>query len=128
MDDLGWRSREAVRAGCGYEGGVWGPLRPFPPSDPNKAPAATSRTPAGLHHQFLAPAEAVLAPATYRPLTYQDLYPAASSPLRIPRARPTPYPLPNIQADKDQEGLSLQAGLGLLSPTAICLGSRQDPQ
>ncbi|XP_030620224.1 T-box transcription factor TBX10 [Delphinapterus leucas] len=68
--------------------------------DPNKAPAFTSRTPARLHHQLLAP-KALLASATYRPLTYQGLYPGASSPLRIPRARPTPYPLPNIQADRD---------------------------
>uniref|UniRef100_A0A8C6CE96 T-box transcription factor 10 n=1 Tax=Monodon monoceros TaxID=40151 RepID=A0A8C6CE96_MONMO len=67
--------------------------------DPNKAPAFTSRTPARLHHQLLAP-KALLASATYRPLTYQGLYPGASSPPRIPRARPTPYPLPNIQADR----------------------------
>ncbi|KAM5224261.1 T-box transcription factor TBX10 [Hipposideros larvatus] len=96
--------------------------------DPNKAPASTSRTPARLHHQLLAPPEALLAPATYRPVTYQDLYPGVSSPLGIPRARPTPYPLPNIQADRDQEGLPLPAGLGLLSPSTMCLGSRQDPQ
>ncbi|XP_057408461.1 T-box transcription factor TBX10 [Balaenoptera acutorostrata] len=96
--------------------------------DPNKAPAFTSRTPARLHHQLLAPPEALLAPATYRPLTYQGLYPGASSPLRIPRARPTPYPLPNIQADRDQGGLRFPAGLGLLSPTAVRLGPGQDPQ
>ncbi|XP_066216096.1 T-box transcription factor TBX10 [Saccopteryx leptura] len=96
--------------------------------DPNKVPASTSRTPAQLHHQLLAAPEALLAPATYRALTYQDLYPGASSPLGIPRARPTPYPLLNIQADRDQRSLPLQAGLGLLSPTAMCLGSHQDPQ
>ncbi|XP_032976758.1 T-box transcription factor TBX10 [Rhinolophus ferrumequinum] len=96
--------------------------------DPNKVPASTSRTPARLHHQLLAPPEALLTPATYRPLTYQDLYTGVSSPLGIPRARPTPYPLPNIQADRDQEGLPLQAGLGLLSPSTMCLGSRQAPQ
>ncbi|XP_024430290.2 T-box transcription factor TBX10 [Desmodus rotundus] len=101
---------------------------PFPPSDPNKAPASTSRAPARLHHQLLATTERLLAPATYRALTCQDLYPRASSPLGIPRARPAPYPLPNIQADRAQGGLHLQAGLGLLSPTAVCLGSRQDPQ
>ncbi|XP_011379932.1 T-box transcription factor TBX10 [Pteropus vampyrus] len=96
--------------------------------DPNKAPASASRTPARLHHQLLAPPEALLAPATYRPLAYPDLYPGASGALRIPKARPTPYPLPNIQADRDQEGLPLQAGLGLLSPPATCLGSHQAPQ
>ncbi|XP_045710695.1 T-box transcription factor TBX10 [Phyllostomus hastatus] len=96
--------------------------------DPNEAPASTSRAPARLHHQLLATPEALLAPTTYRALTCQDLYPGASSPLGIPRARPTPYPLPNIQADRDQGGLPLQAGLGLPSPTAVCLGSRQDPQ
>ncbi|XP_053518905.1 T-box transcription factor TBX10 [Artibeus jamaicensis] len=101
---------------------------PFPPSDPNKAPASTSSAPARLHHQLLATPEALLAPATYRTLTCQDLYPGASSPFGIPRARPTPYPLPNIQADRDQGGLPLQAGLDLLSPTAVCLGSCQDPQ
>ncbi|XP_019593489.2 T-box transcription factor TBX10 isoform X2 [Rhinolophus sinicus] len=96
--------------------------------DPNKVPAFSSRTPARLHHQLLAPPEGLLAPATYRPLTYQDLYTGVSSSLGIPRARPTPYPLPNIQADRDQEGLPLQAGLGLLSPSTMCLGSRQAPQ
>ncbi|XP_054426662.1 T-box transcription factor TBX10 [Pteronotus mesoamericanus] len=95
---------------------------------PNEAPASTSRTPARLHHQLLAAPEALLAPATYRALTCQDLYPGASSPLGIPRPRPTPYPLPSIQADRDQGGLPLPAGLGLLSPTAKCLGSRQEPQ
>ncbi|KAM8816634.1 T-box transcription factor TBX10 [Rhynchonycteris naso] len=96
--------------------------------DPNKAPASTSRTPAQLHHQLLAAPEALLAPATYRALTYQDLYPGASRPLGIPRARPTPYPLLNIPADRDQGSLPLQTGLGLLSPTAMCLGSRPDLQ
>lgn len=117
------------RAGQAWvRGELWGSLRPFPPSDPNKAPASTSRAPARLHHQLLATTERLLAPATYRALTCQDLYPRASSPLGIPRARPAPYPLPNIQADRAQGGLHLQAGLGLLSPTAVCLGSRQDPQ
>ncbi|XP_040494718.1 T-box transcription factor TBX10 [Ursus maritimus] len=96
--------------------------------DPNKALASNSRTSARLHHQLLAPAEALLAPATYQSLSYQGLYPGASSPLRIPRARPTPYPLPSIQADRDQEGLPVPARLGLLSPTAMCLGPVQDPQ
>uniref|UniRef100_A0A8C4LAK9 T-box transcription factor 10 n=1 Tax=Equus asinus TaxID=9793 RepID=A0A8C4LAK9_EQUAS len=95
--------------------------------DPNKAPASTSRTPARLHHQLLAPPEALLTPATYRPLTYQGLYPGASSSLRNPRARPTPYPLPNLQANRDQGGLALPAGLRLLSPTTMCLGPGQDP-
>ncbi|XP_045751175.1 T-box transcription factor TBX10 [Mirounga angustirostris] len=96
--------------------------------DPSKALASNSRTSARTHHQLLSPTEALLAPATYQPLNYQGLYPGASSPLRIPRARPTPYPLPNIQADRDQEGLPLPARLGLLSPTAMCLGPVQDPQ
>lgn len=81
-----------------------------------------------MHHQLLAPTDTLLAPATYQPLNYQGLYPGASSPLRIPRARPTPYPLPNIQAGRDQEGLPLSARLGLLSPTAMCLRPVQDPQ
>ncbi|XP_070313188.1 T-box transcription factor TBX10 [Odocoileus virginianus] len=93
--------------------------------DPNKA--FTARIPARLHHQLLAPTEALLAPATYPPLTYQGLYPGASSPVQ-PRARPTPYPLPNIQANRDQGGLPLPAGQGLLSPIAMCLGPGQDPQ
>ncbi|XP_039091314.1 T-box transcription factor TBX10 [Hyaena hyaena] len=96
--------------------------------DPSKAPVSSSRTSARLHHQLLGPPEALLAPTTYQPLTYQGLYPGASSPLRIPRARPTPYPLPNIQADRDQESLPLPARLGLLPPTAMCLGLVQDPQ
>ncbi|XP_014393597.1 PREDICTED: T-box transcription factor TBX10 [Myotis brandtii] len=96
--------------------------------DPNKAPASTSRSPARLHHQLLASPEALLAPATYRALAYQDLYPGASSSLGIPRARPTPYPLPNIQADRDQGGLPLPAGMGLLAPTATCLRPHQDAQ
>ncbi|XP_037371581.1 T-box transcription factor TBX10 [Talpa occidentalis] len=96
--------------------------------DPNKGPGSTSRTPLRLHHQLLAPPEALLAPVTCRPLTYQDLYPGTSGPLRVPRARPTPYPLSNIQADRDQGGLALPAGLGLLSPTTVCLGRSQEPQ
>ncbi|KAB1251431.1 T-box transcription factor TBX10 [Camelus dromedarius] len=95
--------------------------------DPNKAPAFTSRTPARLHHQLLAPPEALLAPAIYRPLNYQGLYRGASSRLRIPRARPTPYPIPNIQDDRGQ-GVPLPAGLGLLPSTALCPGAGQDPQ
>lgn len=121
------RGREGDRADVDVRG-VWGSLRPFPPSDPNKAPASTSRTPARLHHQLLATPEALLAPATYQVLTYQDLYPGASSPLGIPRARPTPYPLPNIQADRNNGGLPHQAGLGHLSPTAVSLRPHQDPQ
>uniref|UniRef100_A0A8C9E4B1 T-box transcription factor 10 n=1 Tax=Phocoena sinus TaxID=42100 RepID=A0A8C9E4B1_PHOSS len=86
--------------------------------DPNKAPAFTSRTPARLHHQLLAP-KALLASATYPPLTYQGLYPGASSPLRIPRARPTPYPLPNIQADRDRGASPSQLDWGS-SPALQC--------
>uniref|UniRef100_A0A8C3VYY7 T-box transcription factor 10 n=1 Tax=Catagonus wagneri TaxID=51154 RepID=A0A8C3VYY7_9CETA len=96
--------------------------------DLNKAPGFTSRTPARLHHQLLAPPEALLAPATYQHVTWQGLYPGASSPLRIPRARPTPYSLPNIRPDRDQGGLPLPTRVGLLSPTAMCLGPGQDPQ
>ncbi|XP_055270851.1 T-box transcription factor TBX10 [Moschus berezovskii] len=93
--------------------------------DPKKA--FTSRIPARLHHQLLARHEALLAPATYPPVTYQGLYPGASGPVR-PRARPTPYTLPNIQTNRDQGVLPLPVGLGLLSPTAMCLGPGQDPQ
>ncbi|XP_025301790.1 T-box transcription factor TBX10 isoform X1 [Canis lupus dingo] len=95
--------------------------------DPNKAPASNSRTSARLHHQLLPPPEALLPPATYQPLNYHGLYPGAPSPLRIPKARPAPYPLPNIQAGRDQDGLPLPARLGLLSPTAMHLGPVQDP-
>ncbi|KAG8522687.1 T-box transcription factor TBX10, partial [Galemys pyrenaicus] len=94
---------------------------------PNKAPGSASRTPLRFHHQLLAPPEPLLAPVTCRPLTYQGLYPGTSSPLRVPRARPTPYPLPTVQADGDQGGHVLPAGLGLLPPTA-CLGPSQEPQ
>ncbi|KAL4696995.1 hypothetical protein H8959_002693 [Pygathrix nigripes] len=93
-----------------------------------KARAKAERTPARLHHQLLPPPEALLAPATYRPVTYQSLYSGASSHLGIPRTRPAPYPLPNIRADRDQGGLPLPAGLGLLSPTVVCLGPGQDSQ
>ncbi|CAK6449810.1 unnamed protein product [Pipistrellus nathusii] len=96
--------------------------------DSSKAPALAARTPAQLHPPLLATPEALLAPAAHRALAYQDLYPGASSSLGIPRARPTPYPLPSIQAGRDEGGLRLQAGLGLLSPTATCLRSHQDPQ
>uniref|UniRef100_G3TPV6 T-box transcription factor 10 n=1 Tax=Loxodonta africana TaxID=9785 RepID=G3TPV6_LOXAF len=96
--------------------------------DPNKAPASASRTPARLHQQLLVPPETLLAPGTYRPLTYQSLYPGAPSPVGAPRARSAPYPLPNIRADRNQGGLPLSGGLGLLSPTAVCLGPGKDPQ
>uniref|UniRef100_A0A8C0ABZ6 T-box transcription factor 10 n=1 Tax=Bos mutus grunniens TaxID=30521 RepID=A0A8C0ABZ6_BOSMU len=103
---------------------AWGPLRPRLPLDPNKA--FTSRIPARLHHQLLARPEALLAPATYPPLTYQGLYPGASSPVQ-PRARPTPYPSP-ISRPTGIRRPALPAGLGLLAPTAMCLGPGQDPQ
>ncbi|VTJ91885.1 Hypothetical predicted protein [Marmota monax] len=96
--------------------------------DPNKASASTSRTHVRLHRQLLPSPEALLAPATYRPLTYQGLYPGAPSHLGIPRTRPAPYPLPNIRANGDQGTLTLPAGLGLLSPTAAHLGPGQDSQ
>ncbi|XP_006861115.1 PREDICTED: T-box transcription factor TBX10 [Chrysochloris asiatica] len=96
-------------------------------TDLSKAPTSTSRTSA-LNHQQLAPPEALLAPATYRPPTYQSLYPGVPSSFGIPRARSAPYPLPNIQADRDQGGLPLPEGLGLLSSTTVCLGPGQDPQ
>ncbi|XP_017392463.2 T-box transcription factor TBX10 isoform X1 [Cebus imitator] len=96
--------------------------------DPNEASASASKTPVQLHQQLLPPPEALLAPATYRPITYQSLYSGAPSHLGIPRTRPAPYPLPNIRVNRDQGGLPLPAGLGLLSPTAVCLGPGQDSQ
>ncbi|XP_037695352.1 T-box transcription factor TBX10 [Choloepus didactylus] len=92
--------------------------------DPNKGPASTSRTPAHLHHQLLTPQEALLDLSTYRPPTYQSLCPG------VPRTRPAPYPLPNVQADRDQGGLPHpppRAGLGLLFPNTGCLGPGQGP-
>ncbi|XP_042531789.1 T-box transcription factor TBX10 [Dipodomys spectabilis] len=94
--------------------------------DPSKASASTSRTAAQFHHQLLPSPEALLGPSTYRPLTYQDLYPRAPRHPGIPRARPTPYPLPNVPAAGDQGGLTLPAGLGLLSRSALGLGPGQD--
>ncbi|KAM6160895.1 LOW QUALITY PROTEIN: T-box transcription factor TBX10 [Erethizon dorsatum] len=95
--------------------------------DLNKTSASTSRTPARLHQQLLPPPKALLAPATYRPLIYQAPYPGAPSHLRIPRTRPAPYSIPNIQADGNQGGLPPTTGLGLLS-TTMCLGPGQDSQ
>ncbi|XP_004683370.1 PREDICTED: T-box transcription factor TBX10 [Condylura cristata] len=115
------RSRSSLRTGL-----LKGP--PEQNKDPNQAPGSTSRTPLRLHHQLLVPSEALLAPVTCRPLTYQGLYPGTTSPLRVPRARPTPYPLPSIQADGDQGGLALPTGLSLLSPTTVCRGPSQGPQ
>ncbi|XP_012520927.1 PREDICTED: T-box transcription factor TBX10 [Propithecus coquereli] len=95
---------------------------------PNRASASTSRTPAQLHHQLLPPPEALLAPATYRPLTYQGLCPGAPRHLGTPRARPAPYPLPSIRANREEGGLLPPAGLGLPAPTTVCLGPGQDSQ
>ncbi|XP_003798358.1 T-box transcription factor TBX10 [Otolemur garnettii] len=92
----------------------------------NRASASTSRTPPQLHHHLLPPTEALLATATYRSLTYQGLYPGAPRHLGIPRARPVPYPLPSIQANRDEGGLPFPAGLG--SPTTVCLRHGQDSQ
>ncbi|XP_006171422.1 T-box transcription factor TBX10 [Tupaia chinensis] len=96
--------------------------------DPDKASASSSRTSARLHHQLLSPTEGLLSPATYRPFTYQGLYSGAPSHLGIPRARVAPYPLPNIQADRDPGVLPLATGLGLLAPTTMCPGPGQDSQ
>lgn len=104
------------------------PSRRLPSSsDPSRAPVPASRTAAQLHHQLLAPPEALLTQATYRPLPYQGLYPRISSPRGVPRARHTPYPLPSMQADELQETRPLPAGLRLLSPTALCRVPGQDP-
>ncbi|XP_008844505.1 T-box transcription factor TBX10 isoform X1 [Nannospalax galili] len=96
--------------------------------DTSKASGSKSRTPAQLHLPLLPAPEALLAPATYRPLPYQGLYSASPSHVGIPRARPAPYPLPNIRADGDQEAPTFPAGLGLLAPSAVCLGPGQDAQ
>uniref|UniRef100_A0A2I3HEC5 T-box transcription factor 10 n=1 Tax=Nomascus leucogenys TaxID=61853 RepID=A0A2I3HEC5_NOMLE len=61
------------------------------------------------------------------PHSYQLRVPGPRGP-GIPRTRPAPYSLPNIRADRDQGGLPLPAGLGLLSPTVVCLGPGQDSQ
>ncbi|XP_006893462.1 PREDICTED: T-box transcription factor TBX10 [Elephantulus edwardii] len=95
--------------------------------DPHKASASISRTPARLQHQLLGPTETLLAPSTYRTFTHPSLYSGAPSPLGIPKARSTPYPLPSIHTVRDQGRLPLSEGLGLLSPTAVCLGPGQDP-
>ncbi|XP_051048103.1 T-box transcription factor TBX10 [Phodopus roborovskii] len=92
----------------------------------SKASASNSRTPTQPHHQLLPAPEVLLAPATYRPLPYQDLYTGAPGHVGIPRARLAPYPLPNIGTDGDQEDPTLRAGLGLLPSSALCLGSSQD--
>ncbi|KAM5248443.1 T-box transcription factor TBX10 [Ctenodactylus gundi] len=95
--------------------------------DSNKASASTTRTPAQLHQLPPSP-EALLAPATYRSLTYQGLYPGAQSHLGIPRTRPAPYPLPSVWTGENQGDLTLPTGLGLLPSTTICLGPGQDSQ
>ncbi|XP_058162161.1 T-box transcription factor TBX10 [Dasypus novemcinctus] len=92
-------------------------------TDPNKGPGTTSRAPARLHHQLLGPPEALPAPSAYGPLTYQGLYPG------VPKTRPAPYPLPNIEAGREQGGLLLpMPGLGLLSPPTGCLRPGRDPE
>nr|XP_051686184.1 T-box transcription factor TBX10 isoform X1 [Oryctolagus cuniculus] len=95
---------------------------------PNKDSASAFGTSARLHPQLLPSPEAPLAPATHRPLAYQELYPGAPGRLKISGARPAPYPLPSIPADRAGGGLPLPAGLGLLSPTALCLGPGQGAQ
>ncbi|XP_063083702.1 T-box transcription factor TBX10 [Cavia porcellus] len=94
--------------------------------DLNKTSVSTSRTPAQLH-QLLPPPDVLLPPTPCRPLVYQARYPGAPSHLGIPRIRPAPYSIPNIQTDGSQGGLTLQARLGLLSAT-MCLGPGQDSQ
>lgn len=114
--------------GLGLQGEICEPLKPFPPSEASKASASNSRTPTQLHHQLLPAPEVLLAPATYRPFPYQDLYPGAPGHIGIPRARLAPYPLPNIGPDGDQEDPTLPAKLGLLSSSALCLEPSQHAQ
>uniref|UniRef100_A0A8C2LGI5 T-box 10 n=2 Tax=Cricetulus griseus TaxID=10029 RepID=A0A8C2LGI5_CRIGR len=92
----------------------------------SKASASNSRTPTQPHHQQLPVPEVLLAPATYRPLPYQNLYPGGPGHVGIPRAPLAPYPLPSIGTDGDQEDPTLPAGLGLLTSSALCLRSSQD--
>ncbi|XP_041518020.1 T-box transcription factor TBX10 [Microtus oregoni] len=94
----------------------------------SKASAFDSRTPTQPHHQLLPAPEVLLAPATYRPFPYQDLYPGAPGHIGIPRARLAPYPLPNIGPDGDQEDPTLPGKLGLLSSSALCLEPSQHSQ
>lgn len=80
------------------------------------------------HHQLLPASDVLLAPATYRPLPYQNLYPGSPSHAGTPRARLAPYPLPNISTVGAQEDSALAAGLGLLPTSALCLVPNQDSQ
>lgn len=80
------------------------------------------------HHQLLPAPDVLLAPATYRPLPYQNLYPGSPSHAGTPRARLAPYPLPNISTVGAQEDSALAAGLGLLPTSALCLVPNQDSQ
>eukprot|EP00072_Mus_musculus_P052574 XP_006531694.1 PREDICTED: T-box transcription factor TBX10 isoform X1 [Mus musculus] len=96
--------------------------------DTSKASASSSRTPTQPHNQLLPAPDVLLAPATYRPLPYQNLYPGSPSRAGPPRARLAPYPLPNISTAGDQEDPTLAAGLGLLPTSALCLVSNQASQ
>lgn len=116
----------SIRTGIVREN--WDPLKPFSPSEASKNSASSSRTPTQPHHQLLPASEVLLAPATYGPLPYQDLYPGAPGHVGIPRARLAPYPLPNIGTDGDQEDPTLPGRLGLLPSSALCLGPSQGSQ
>ncbi|XP_049992714.1 T-box transcription factor TBX10 isoform X2 [Alexandromys fortis] len=94
----------------------------------SKASTSDSRTPTEPHHQLLPAPEVLLAPATYRPFPYQDLYPGAPGHIGIPRAQLAPYPFPNIGPDGNQEDPTLPAKLGLLSSSALCLEPSQHSQ
>ncbi|XP_032747166.1 T-box transcription factor TBX10 [Rattus rattus] len=96
--------------------------------DTSGTSASSPRTPTQTHHQLLPAPDVLLAPATYRPLPYQNLYPGSPSHAGTSRARLAPYPLPNISTAGNQEDPTFAAGLGLLPTSALCLVPNQDSQ
>ncbi|GAB1301978.1 T-box transcription factor TBX10 [Apodemus speciosus] len=120
-----WQAHRPPGSGFTMMGDV---LIPEPYLDTSKASASGSRTPTQPHHQLLPAPDVLLAPATYRSLPYQNLYPGPPNHTGTPRARLAPYPLPNISTARDQEDSTLTAGLGLLPTSALCLVPNHDSQ